>query len=82
MNPCCTHAVVTACASKDARIRELETSNEPEDVQVARAERDEAIEALRGVLAILKRDGGFRTPRQQATMRAARALLVEHGVVA
>lgn len=36
-------------------------------------------ESLAAVLAILKRDGGFRTPKQQATLRGARALLVELG---
>lgn len=36
-------------------------------------------ESLANVLAILKRDGGFRTPVQQATIRGARALLVELG---
>lgn len=35
--------------------------------------------AVTALLEILKRDGGFRTPNQQATIRGARALLVELG---
>ncbi len=37
------------------------------------------VETCEDLLAILKRDGGFRTPKQQATMRGARALLAECG---
>ena len=43
------------------------------------AQRDAAFTAARDLLAILKRDGGFRTPVQQSTIRGVRALLVEHG---
>ncbi len=41
---------------------------------------EQLTEACTALLAILKRDGGFRTPKQQATIRGARALLVELGV--
>ncbi len=47
---------------------------ELEDARVATLAR-----VLGEVLAILKRDGGFRTPVQQATIRGARALLAEIG---
>jgi len=47
---------------------------ELEDARVA-----SLTEACAGLLAILDRDGGFRTAKQQATMRGARALLVELG---
>ncbi len=40
---------------------------------------EQLTKACEGLLAILKRDGGFRTPTQQATIRGARALLVELG---
>lgn len=58
------------------------------EIELARAEeRDQAQTrklagialALRKVLAILDRDGGFRTPRQMATMRGARVLIAELG---
>jgi len=78
MSPCCAHAIVAACEDQANRIRELE-QREPEDVQVAKAQRDEALDALVRVLAILARDGGFRTSRQQATIRGARALVAEVG---
>ena len=79
MRQCCAGAVVAACEEKDRRIAELERQPvATEDVQIARARRDDALDALRGVLAILDRDGGFRTPKQQAVMRGAKALIAEY----
>jgi hypothetical protein len=82
LNDCCTSAVIAACSVDHERIADLTAqlaSSQPEPVKVARAERDDAIKTVKALLAILKRDGGFRTPTQQATMRGAEAMLAEMG---
>ena len=78
MNSCCLVNIVTACdtlAAENKRLKERIT--EPVTVDDARIAA--ALDALAGVLAILARDGGFRTARQQQTIRAARALMTEMG---
>ncbi len=58
----------------------LEPVTPAEDVQVAKAQRDDALAMVRDLLAILRREAGYRRPSQQATMRGADALLAEHPV--
>jgi hypothetical protein len=43
------------------------------------AERDGALDLLAQLVAIVRREGGYMLPEDQATLRAARALLAEHG---
>lgn len=47
---------------------------------VPSAQRDQALLVLARVVAILRRQGGYMTSEDQATMRGARALLAEHGM--
>lgn len=78
MNVCCAHAIVAACGDKDARIAELSArlaSAEPEDVQVAKAERDRALDLLAAYVKRTDKAGGFSWPDEQADARAARSLL-------
>ena len=80
MTDCCINAVRAACYTQTELIEALTAqlaSSQPEPVKVARAERDDAIETVKALLAILRKDGGFRTPTQQATMRGAEAMLAE-----
>jgi len=46
---------------------------------LAEARATAALDALAGVVAILRRQGGHMWAEDQHTYRAARALLVEHG---
>lgn len=46
---------------------------------LAEARTSAALDALAGVIGILRRQGGFMKPEDQHTYRAARALLAEHG---
>lgn len=80
-------AALPELAAREDLIRELQAEVarlragvvEPEPIAVLRAQRDAALDLLARVVAILRRDGGFRTPRQQATIREANAVLVENG---
>jgi hypothetical protein len=82
MNDCCAISVIVACDQKDqliARLNAQLAALDPEPVAVVKAERDSALDAAADLLAILRRDGGFRTARQQSTIRGVVALLSEHG---
>ena len=82
MMACCAQAVALACDDAHAKIQTLHDQIEnaqPENVQVIKAQLVDALNTLGRVVAILERDGGFRTPTQQRTLRGARALLAEHG---
>lgn len=46
---------------------------------VPSAQCDQALLVLASVVSILRRQGGYMTSEDQATMRGARALLAEHG---
>lgn len=50
-----------------------------EIVELRTAERDAALVFLDQLEAILKHDGGYRLPEDQAKIRGARAFLVSHG---
>lgn len=65
MKPCCAGAITAAMGD--------------ESTQVTSAQLEEALSLLAALIAIFERDGGYRRPKQQATLRAARALLVERG---
>lgn len=82
MTPCCTLNITAACAAKDREIADLKQrlEQEPEDVQVAKAQRDEALDMVRRLVKRIDKHGGYSKPDQQADMRGARALLAEHGV--
>lgn len=43
------------------------------------AERDGALDLLEQLVAIVRREGGYMAPEDQAVLRVARALLAEHG---
>lgn len=76
LSPCCTLNITTACAAKDAEIAELKQrlGEEPEDVQVAKAERDRALDLLADLLADRKGNEFEWMPRQ-ATWRAVKSLI-------
>lgn len=46
------------------------------------AQRDGTLNALAELFEILRKQGGYMTPQDQARLRAAHALLAEHGRVA
>lgn len=48
-------------------------------LELVEAQRDAALDMLRDVVTIVRRIGGHMDPKDQATMREARATLAEHG---
>jgi hypothetical protein len=84
MNPCCTHAVVSACstdaqelADLRAKVAELEV-NPPETETPTGAMFELLLDTIEKLLAMHK-GNEFKWPKEQAAVRAARAVLVECG---
>jgi hypothetical protein len=51
----------------------------PRDLELVEAQLSEALDSVHDLLAIMRRNGGYTTPEQQAVLRYARAVLAGAG---